>query len=352
MIVPFHNHEQSRPVCHHARRWQALTTGLALLTALGLYPREGLAGGIPVTQATDEQREQAQVLFKAAVKKSAAKNFEGALADLRASFDLVASPNTKLRISRDLGELGRWADAYREAQMAQELAETAVRIDKKYEAAEKAARVDTETLRKKVGFVIVDLGPLRGELVVSGRTVPSADSTKPIAVDPGEVEILLRNPSGVRSVTVAVAAGEMQSAHLRDETTSALPKREKPPLTPFDMGEGQQITGIAFAAAGGLGMVLFTALGLGNVGLHNSVDKQCPNQRCPESLRSDVEQGQSLQLGANVSLVIGAVGLSAGAAFLIPTFFASKRRDNSADNAPKVRALLGPNFIGTEVKFQ
>ncbi len=335
-----------------AQRSCLALASFALLAVLSFGPREAVAGGIPVTQATDEQREQAQVLFKSAVKKSGAKDFEGALADLRASFDLVASPNTKLRISRELGELGRWADAYREAQAAQELAEIAVRIDKKYEAAEKAARVDTETLLKRVGFVIVDLGPLRGELVVSGRTVPSADSSKPIAVDPGEVEILLRNPSGVRSVTVAVAAGETQSAHLRDEITSALPKREKPPLTPFDMGEGQQITGVTLAAVGGLGMVLFTALGLGNVALHNSVDKQCPNQRCPESLRADVEQGQSLQLGANVSLVIGAVGLSAGAAFLVPTFFASKRRDNTAVTTHAVRALLGPNFIGAEVKFQ
>ncbi len=315
-------------------------------------PREAEAAGIPVTQATEDQRKQAQVLFKSAVEKSKKKDHQGAIADLRSSFDLVASPNTKLRISQELSELGQWADAYREAVAAVELAEEAASIDKKYEAARKEAQGGAEKLLEKVGFVIVDLGPLTGELLVAGRTVPKAQANQPIVVDPGNVDVLVRNPSGTRSASVTVAAGETETVKLVDEATSVLPKREKPPLTPFDMGGGQQITGVVFGAVGGVGLILFTALGIANASLHNDVSKQCPGGRCPTSLRGDVETGQSLQLGANVSAVIGAVGLAAGAAFIIPTLFASSGTSiEDAADAPRVGFHVGPTGAALSVEF-
>ncbi len=331
-------------------RWLGAGLVVALLSAV--VEHEAEAAGIPVTQATDDQRKQAQVLFKSAVEKSKKKDFEGALADLRGSFDLVASPNTKLRISQELSQLGRWADAYREALAAVELAEAAANIDKKYEAARKEARDGAESLLQKVGFVVVDLGPLTGELLVAGRTVPSSEANVPIVVDPGKVDVLVRNPSGTRSSSVTVAAGETQIVKLVDEKTAVLPKREKPPLTPFDMGGGQQITGVVFAGVGGVGLILFTALGLANVGLHNEVSKQCPDGRCPPALRGDVESGQSLQLGANVSAVIGAVGLVAGAAFILPTLFASSGTSiEDAVAAPRIGLRVAPGGAALSVEF-
>lgn len=326
--------------------------GLLVCALAAVVPEVANAAGIPVTQASDQQRKQAQVLFKSAVEKSKKKDHAGAIADLRASFDLVASPNTKLRISQELAELGKFADAYREALAAVTLAEEAANIDKKYEAAHKEAQEGAARALEKVGFVVVDLGPLTGELLVAGRTVPAAESGQPIVVDPGKVDVLVRNPSGTRSASVEVAAGETENVKLVDETTAALPKREKPPLTPFDMGGGQQITGIVFAGVGGVGMILFTSLGLANVALHNDVSKQCPGGRCPTTLRADVEQGQSLQVGANVCAVIGAVGLAAGAAFLIPTFVASSGTSiDDARTAPRFVLHAGPAAVSLGVEF-
>jgi hypothetical protein len=299
-----------------------------------------------VTEASDAQREQAGVLFKAALAKSKKGDFESAIADLRASFDLVASPNTKLRISRELLALGRIADAYREAKIAEDLAVQAARIDKKYEAAETAARDDVAQLRAKVGFVEIDLGPLRGEILVGGRSVSAAEAREPVPVDPGEIVVTLRNPSGVHSTTVTVGAGETRKATVVEEFKEG-PRRERPPLSPWDMGLGQQITGVAFGVTGGIGLVLFTGLGIANASLHNDVSKQCPNQRCPESLRSDVEEGRRLQLGANVSLGIGLVGLAAGAGFLVPTFFAPKRRsDEGTAGSLGVKLGVGSLAVG------
>ncbi len=308
-------------------------------------PSAASAGGIPVTQASDAQREQAGVLFKAALAKSKKGDYEGAIADLRASFDLVASPNTKLRISRELLALGRTADAYREAKIAEELAVEAARIDKKYEAAERAARDDVAQLRAKVGFVEIDLGPLRGEILVAGRSVSAAEAREPVPVDPGDIVVTLRNPSGVHSTTVTVGAGETRKATVVEEFKEG-PRRERPPLSPWDMGLGQQITGVALGVTGGLGLVLFSALGIANVSLHNDVAKQCPDQRCPSSLRADVEEGRRLQLGANVSLGIGLVGVAAGAGFLIPTFFAPKRRSDGSSAAIDVEVGVGSFAIG------
>lgn len=330
--------------------WLGAGLMVALLSVSA--PREAEAAGIPVTQATEEQRKQAQVLFKSANEKSKKKDYRGAIADLRSSFDLVASPNTKLRISQELSMLGKWADAYREALAAVALAEEAARIDPKYEAARKEAKAGAETLLEKVGFVVVDLGPLTGELLVAGRTVPKAQAGQPIVVDPGTVDVLVRNPSGTRSSSVTVAAGETETVTLVDEATAVLPKREKPPLTPFDMGGGQQITGVVFGAVGGVGLILFSALGIANVAMHNDVSKQCPGGRCPTSLRGDVETGQSLQLGANVCAVIGAIGLTAGAAFIIPTLFASSGTSiEDAATEPRVGVRVGPTGASLSVEF-
>lgn len=322
----------------------ALVFALFLAEATGL--RDAAAAGTPITQASEEQKKQAQTLFTRALEKSKKGDHEGALSDLRASFDVVASPNTKLKIARELADMGRAADAYREAVQAQKLASEAARADNtKYAEAERSARDEAEQYRAKVGFVMVDQGPLSGDLVVAGRSISKAEAREPILVDPGEITIELRGVGSIKTVKVTIAAGETKTAKLVADAPPPPPPKKEEPMTPWDLGDGERITGITLAGVGGVGFVLFVALGISNVSLHNDVEKQCPNHVCPDTVRDDVDKGRSLQLGANISLGIGAFGLAAGAAFLIPTFVIDKRDTSSA--AIRVR----PGFASLEGTF-
>jgi len=282
------------------------------------------AGGVPISAATTEQKSAAQTLFKRATDKSKANDHAGALQDLQASYDIVASANTRLVISRELVLLGRKAEAYREAVAAVEVAKVAAEQDKKYAAAETSARAEAEELKKLVGLLRVDLGGRTGELLVGGRTVPLREASEAIFVDPGVVKVTLRGLAGIDERSVIVDAGAEGAVSFAGKAAPPPPprkKKAKPAMHPFDMGDGQRITALTLGSVGVVGMLFFAGFGSANVSIHSDLEARCPGNRCPASAEADADRGAAFRTVANVSVAFGAIGLAAGAAFLVPTFF-------------------------------
>ncbi|NUP09017.1 MAG: hypothetical protein HOW73_23450 [Polyangiaceae bacterium] len=329
-------------------RWTIPTFAIAL----GVAQNSALAEGVPVTQATDDQKAQATALFQRAQDKEKAGDHEGALADLRGSFDVVASPNTRLLIMRSLVSMGRFAEAYREAAATERLAQEAAQADPKYEETYKSVQAERAELNKKVGFVKVDVAGRGGELVVGGRAVAADEKDSPIPANPGQVEVLLRDSRGVVDTKVVdVKAGAESSVSFAPpvpqkpvETTPA--PSTSGSMSPFDMGTGQRITGIVFAGVGVVGMGLFAGFGAASQSTFSDLEDQCPNGRCPASLQEDADQGRSFQTAANVSVAIGAIGLAAGAALIIPTFFAGDDKKTAWTNLQ-----VGAGYLGYKGEF-
>ncbi|MBK6516904.1 MAG: hypothetical protein IPG04_23005 [Polyangiaceae bacterium] len=307
------------------------------------------AEGVPVSQATDEQKSQAQELFIKATEKMKGDDHEGALADLRGSFDIVASPNTRLLIMRELIALGRPAEAYREAAETERLAEEAALADPKYQDTLKSVQQERADLGKKVGFVKVDVGTLTGELVVGGRAIGTEERGGAIAVNPGQVEVAVRGPTGVADTRVVdVGPGVEVAVSFVPVVKPEEPKTASGSVHPFDMGTGQRITGIVFAGVGVIGMGMFAGFGSANQAIYSDLEEQCASGSCPSSLQEDADQGRTWQTAANVSVVIGAVGLAAGAGLLIPTFFAKKKSD---DKSAWLGVEVGPGYVGYKGSF-
>ncbi|MBL8743208.1 MAG: hypothetical protein JNK04_18990 [Myxococcales bacterium] len=324
--------------------WTLLVASYCALPLL--IPSDAFAAGVPISAATPEQKAAAQTLFKRAADKSKDGDHKGALLDLQASYDIVASANTRLVISRELVALGRKADAYREALAAVEVAKEAAQQDKKYAAAESSARAEAAELKKTVGFLKVDLGGRTGELLVGGRTVPLREAGDAIVVDPGEVKVTLRGLAGIDERSVAIEAGSEGSVSFAAKAAPPPPprkKKEKPPLHPFDMGDGQRITALTLGSVGVVGMLFFAGFGSANVSIFSDLETRCPNDRCPASAQDDADRGQAFKTVANVSVAFGAIGLAAGAAFLVPTFF---QPDEST-----AWLELGPGFVGMGARF-
>lgn len=322
---------------------------LGLALAFGAAPSVARAEGTPVTAASDAQKAAAQKAFTDALNKSKLGKHEEALAGFRASHEIVASPNSRLMIARELAALSRFGEAYREAVVAARLAESAAAADPKYAAAVEGAQDDLAEFRAKVGFVKLDLrGIADSEVVIAGRTVTREEKAEPIAVDPGEVVVVARSPRGQVTRTVTVAAGTEQPVTFVDEPKQVdepVDKTEKS-LHPFDMDDGQRITATAVGGVGVLGMVLFGVFGGLHLSKYSDLEDQCPGGRCPASLQEDADAGRSLQTAANVSLVIGAVGLVGGAALLIPTYVIDK-----GPNSTALELRVGPGSAYLEGQF-
>lgn len=326
---------------------------LALIAATVSAASAGHAEGVPVSAATADQKAAAQALFVKATEKIQAGDHEGALAHLRGSFDVVASPNTRLLISRELVALGRHAEAYREAAATEALAQEAARSDPRYEETFRSVQAERAEIAKKVGFVKVDMAGQTGELVVGGRAVSAAERGGVIPVSPGAVEVVIRDARGVvdsRSVTVeAGAEASVSFAPVTTKpgaTTTTTTATDTSTSHPFDGSSGQRITGIIVGGIGVVGFGLFAGFGAANQSIFSDLEDQCAGRQCPAALQDDADEGRTFQTAANISLVFGVVGLAGGAALLIPTFLSDE-----PESSASVRIQVGAGYLGLKGGF-
>jgi len=312
-------------------------------------PALAFAEGADIASATVDQKTKAQAAYMDANAKYEAGNMEAALAGFRASFDFVKSPNTSLVIGRSLANLGRYAEAYRQALQTQQIARAAIVVDKKYAAAEKSAIDDAAEWKTKVGFVRVDLAGRTANVKVAGRAVTAAELAEPIAVDPGFVDVVIEGAEPAESKRADVKAGAEESVSFAKTASTAPPP--PPPdeksggMHPFDMGTGQRITGAVFAGLGVVGMGLFAGFGAANNSKFSELEEACASGSCPAGSDEEIEDGRTLQTAANGSVIAGSICLAIGAALLIPTFVVG----DSKETATNVH--IGPGFVGLSRSF-
>src|SRR5262245_1640542 len=146
--------------------WRARTLATAALAVVLLGSAPARAAGASVDTATREQSRAAQKTFEAGDLLYDDKRYAEALGAFRASYDVVASPNTRLMIARSLRELNRLGEAIAEFEGAVAVAEAAAKSNERYTETANAARQELEALRAKVGMLSVRV---RG--AASGATV-------------------------------------------------------------------------------------------------------------------------------------------------------------------------------------
>src|SRR5262249_40691806 len=99
-----------------------------------------------------EQKAGAQKTFDAGSKLYDAHRYEEALAAFRASYQILASPNSHLMVARAMRELGKNVDAYLEYDA---VAKEAAAKGERYESAGTAAKEEAEELKAKIAFLTV-----------------------------------------------------------------------------------------------------------------------------------------------------------------------------------------------------
>jgi hypothetical protein len=346
-------------------------------TALTLGPSVAFAAGVDPTAATPQQKFFAQSHFTRARGALTLKNLPLALDEFRASYDVVASPNTRFSIARCLRDMNRLPEAYIEFGKTDAEATAAAASDPRYAQTADAAKKEQDAVATQIGLVTVTITNADPDatLTVAGAAVDRASWTLAVPVAPGAIEVVLS--SGGKQIakqSVTVAAGEKKVVAIDAKPVVAPPPVVPvvPPTTakggvahdddddnPWEKQQKQQAASAALApvaetnpraklrpyayVAGGVGaagLLTFAIFGLLEKSTYSGLQTDCPNHVCPSSKFSDVSTGQTQQTVANIGLIVGAVGVAAGATLFVLSLPKSSASSSSAS------LVVAPSFIG------
>ncbi|MBW2458687.1 MAG: hypothetical protein JRI68_29585 [Deltaproteobacteria bacterium] len=331
-------------------RWTTLLLCVAM--AMAVAPTVAWSQGMAPESADETQKAEARKYFMSAMEAWNDKRFEEALENFRSSYGIVASPNSHLMVVRTLVSLSRNAEAYVEAETVVAEADTAAATDPKYEATASAARELAGKLRAQIALVTVvgadQAAPPGATLTVAGRAVEPSRWGQPVAVDPGDVMVVLGD-APPKSVA-AVAGG--------DHTVDFTPAPEPAPIEHKYEGPDRRMMAYIAGGVGAAGLLTFAIFGGVALAEYGDLDDQCPDKRCPTDLSDDASSGQTYQTVANVGLVIGLVGVAVGAGLftwdLLDEDSGADAGDDGTDGEPMARGprvTVGPGSAMLTVPF-
>ncbi len=281
------------------------------------------AAGVPVAQAKKEQWTAAEKTFRVADDLYDAKRFDEALTAYRASYDIVASPNSRLMVARCLRELGRLAEAYEELESTVTDAERVAESDKKYAKTARAARDELEALKKRVALLEIEIPepPEGTTLSVGDGTVELDALARPLVLEPGKIKIVAQAPGRV-TVQKELTLGAGSSSKLQidletGKTTEPVASEPPPPASqpvkqPPPSSSSLRTWAFVAGGVGVAGLATFGIFGALNQSKFHSLESDCQDGHCPPDRSSDIDTGRTYQTVANIGLVVGVVGVGAG----------------------------------------
>lgn len=285
------------------------------------------AAGIHPGGASPVQREQAQSKFLKGRELFNQKKYPEAIVELRASMEIVQSPNARLYVARALREQGKVLEAYVEFGRTAVEADELTAQDARYAKTAASANLERKELAPKLGFVTVSVDHPEEStvLVVGGEEVKRAGWSEPIPVAPGSTDLELRTTGRVPlKQTVTLTAGQKSEAHFDAAsaavTAGATDGPAPPPSASADT-KSSSTSGLRTGAliAGGVGVAGFLLGGIFGLAARsnfNDLYAACkPN--CPPSRQSDIDAGKRDQVLANVGLTIGLVGVATGVTLFV-----------------------------------
>jgi hypothetical protein len=319
------------------RRWGR---SLFLGAALSFAAVRASAGD--VQSAERDQRAGAQKTFEAGSKLYDTRHYEDALAAFRASYQIVASPNSRLMVARCLRDLGRNVEAYREYDA---VAAEASRSGERYKSTGAAATEERDELRPKVALLTVRVAdaPPAFTVKVGQATLAAGEIGAAVPFDAGPLVVTAEAPDGATArAEVTLTAGAASEVELRlakkVEAPVAAPPPPAPVAPPPAPSSSTPLRTWAYVAGGvgGAGLITFAIFGAMTSSKYSSLESACPDKQCPPDKQGDIDAGKTYQTVANVGLGVGLVGIAAGA-----TLFVLSLNQPKDESAPKVGLGLG-----------
>jgi hypothetical protein len=311
--------------------------------------------------ASAEQKKEAMAHFTAGKAAAESKGWEKAESELRASLEVVNSPNARLVLARALRDSGKLDAAWSEYAETADGATHLAAADPRYQQTADAAKSEHAELEPKLAFVTVTVAhaPPDAALKVGGRTVPAAAWAAPIVVPQGALDVVLVGPDGKELArrTVPAAVGEKTPVDLDAQpappAAPAAPSADDVPPTdkpvedkpaPSNGRRNLRVPAYAAAGVGGASLIVFGVFGAMEKSSYSNLQSACPGGVCPPSKSSEISSGKTEELVANVALGLGIVGVAAGATLFVLSLGGSS--SSSSSQSASTSLVVSPTFIG------
>jgi hypothetical protein len=329
------------------RRTLLVVTAIA---ALGVLAPDARADGVAPVAATAVQREQAQAKFKRGRDLLVKKQYAEALAEFRASHDIVSSPNARLEIARCLREMGKLVAAYAEFGRTAIEAKEMLAQDSRYQGAYDSATTERAEIEPKLGFVTLTIPNATDQTTVAidGEEIRRAAWSEPAPVAPSNSEIVVTTPGHTPvKRTVALAAGQKEALSidaLSGDATDAAPAAAPAPEASASSGPSLRTWAYVAGGVGAAGLLTFTIGGLMARSTYDDLNNSCHGGPCTADKNGEISSGKTQQTIANVGLAVGIIGVAAGVTLFVLSM--PKSSEPAAAPAPTTAVVVGPGWAG------
>jgi hypothetical protein len=290
-------------------------------------------------QRTNAQEADAREQFKLGIALFEEKKFEQAAIAFERAYELKPSYKLLFNIGQVNNELGKYTDAL--VAYRQYLKEGADDIpqDRATQVQEEIARLET-----LVGAIQIAGGPDGATVYIDRRAVGTIPLDNPVIVDIGEHTVAARQgTSELHSEIVKVAGREnviITIPEVSQKDESSVSSTESPP--PLPPASKRRWTWVA-AGVGAATLLTGSIVGAVSVSKRKDIESQCVNNVCDTSLLNDRDQMENLSLAADILLITGAAGVTAG----VILFFVEPRW--AKDRLTPV--AMGPALHGRGINF-
>ncbi len=175
----------------NCREKLALSTSTLLLALLA--SASAGAAGVSVLDANRNELNDAKGPYLDGVKYMNSKHYKEAVDKFRESYNIVASPNSRLMLGRALIKVNKPLDAYKEFEETIAQATDLAAKQAKYQKTADAARKELDDIKVELAFITVIPGT---EVSIGGHKLSDADWGKPLAVMPGKVIVEITATDG------------------------------------------------------------------------------------------------------------------------------------------------------------
>lgn len=307
------------------------------------------ADGVMPAVATPVQREQAQARFARGKELLAKKQFDAALAEFRASHEIVGSPNTRLELARCLRAMGRLVAAYAELGRAAVEAKELVAQDNRYQRAYDSATNERAEIEPQLGFVALTIQNPTDDtkVTVGGEEIRRAAWAEPAPAIAGQTEVVVETPGhGAVKRTLTLTAGQ-KTALTVDALSGDLPATAPPPppAAPAAESGGSPLRTAAYVAGGiGVaGIATFVVTGVMARSTYNDLNSACQGGPCPSDKTGEISSGKTQQTIANVGLIVGIAGVAAGGTLFVLSL--------SKGPSTSTGLVVSPGWMGVHGRF-
>lgn len=322
-------------------------------------PTVTLAAGVTVIDASRQELDSAKSPYDEGVKAMNEKQYKVAVEKFRQSYDIVASPNSRLMLGRALVKVNRPLEAYKEFEGTVALAtELAVR-QPKYKKTADAAKKELDDVRVELAFITVIPGT---EVSIDGRKLSDTDWNKPIPVNPGKltVEIMatdgrvrkkrMRMEPGVNRVLTADLTPSSATVTRAEDAEPAKeqesPREEASSSSAPGSGLSRKTVGYAAAGVGAAGVVGFIGFQVVGNAIFGDPKEHCNGTQCSAAAVDNGSIKGRYQGFSYASLTLGVLGLGVGA-YLIFT----DQPNSSTESANATALQVGPGSVSLTRTF-